>query len=32
MHDRGVRVNAIAKHFRVDHHTVAKALRWFRSR
>ena len=32
MHDRGVRVNAISKHFRVDHHTAAKALRWFRSR
>ena len=32
MHARGVRVSAIAKHFGVDHHTVDKALRWFRSR
>ena len=32
MHDRCVRVSAIAKYFRVDHHTVDKALRWFRSR
>ena len=32
MHDRGARVSAIAKHFGVDHHTAAKALRWFRSR
>ena len=32
MCDRGVRVSAIAKHFAVDHHTVDKALRWFRSR
>ena len=32
MHDRGARVSGIAKHFGVDHHTAAKALRWFRSR
>ena len=32
MCDRGVRVSAIAKRFAVDHHTVDKALRWFRSR
>ena len=32
MHDRGVRVSAIAKHFCLDDHTAAKALRWFRSR
>ncbi len=32
MHDRGVGVSRIAKHFGVDHHTAAKALRWFRSR
>ena len=30
--DRGARVSRIAKHFAVDHHTAAKALRWFRSR
>ena len=32
MHERGAPVTGIAKHFRVDHHTAAKALRWFRSR
>ena len=32
MHARGARVSRIAKHFRVNHHTAAKALRWFRSR
>ena len=32
MHERGAPVNGIAKHFGVDHHTAAKALRWFRSR
>ena len=26
--DRGARVSAIAKHFGVDHHTAALALRW----
>ena len=29
MRARRVRVAAIARHFRVDHHTVDKALRWF---
>ena len=32
MHARGVRVSKIAKRFGVDHHTVDKALAWFRSR
>ena len=32
MHERGVPVSGIAQHFGVDHHTAAKALRWFRSR
>ena len=32
MHERGAPVSGIAKHFGVDHHTAAKALRWFRSR
>ena len=32
MFDRGARVTAIARRFGVDHHTAAKALRWFRSR
>ena len=32
MHDRRVRVSAIARRLAVDHHTVDKALRWFRSR
>ena len=32
MHDRRVRVSAIARRLVVDHHTVDKALRWFRSR
>ena len=32
MFGHGARVSAIAKHFGVDHHTAAKALRWFRSR
>ena len=32
MHDRAVRVSGIARHLRVDHHTVDKALCWFRSR
>ena len=29
MRASGLRVAAIARHFRVDHHTVDKALRWF---
>ena len=32
MHDRRVRVSAIARRFAVDHHTVDRALRWFRLR
>ena len=32
MFERGARVSGIAKHFGVDDHTAAKALRWFRSR
>ncbi len=32
MYARGVLVSAIANQFGVDHHTVDKALRWFRSR
>ena len=32
MFDRGVPVTAIARRFRVDDHTAAKALRWYRSR
>ena len=32
MHERGAPVSGIAKHFGLDHHTAAKALRWFRSR
>ena len=32
MHDRCVRVSAIARRLAVDHHTVDKALCWFRSR
>ena len=32
LRDRGDRVSAIARHLGVDHHTVDKALRWFRSR
>ena len=32
MHDRRVRVSAIARHFGIDYHTVASALRWFRQR
>ena len=32
MHERGTPVSRIAKHFGVDHHTAAKALRWFRAR
>ena len=32
MFERGARVSRIAKNFGVDHHTAAKALRWFRSR
>ena len=32
MHDRRVRVSVIARRLAVDHHTVDKALRWFRSR
>ena len=30
MLDRGVRVNAIARHFGVDYHTADKAVRWYR--
>ena len=30
MRARGLRVAAIARHFRVDHHTVDKAVAWFR--
>ena len=30
MQDQGVTVAAIARHFGVDHHTVEKAIRWFR--
>jgi len=29
LHARGWRVSAIAGHFGIDHHTAAKALRWF---
>ena len=32
VHERDLSLNAIAKHFGVDDHTAAKALRWFRSR
>ena len=32
MQDRGVCVAAIARHFGVDDHTAAKAIRWFRQR
>ena len=32
MYDRGAPVTAIARRFRVDDHTAAKALRWYRSR
>ena len=32
MHERDVPVSGIAKHFGVDHHTAAKAPRWFRCR
>ena len=32
LHDRCVRVSAIARCLAVDRHTVDKALRWFRSR
>ena len=32
MQAAGVRVAAIARHFGVDHHTVDKAIRWFRRR
>ena len=32
MYDRGARVTAIARRFRVDDHTAAKALRWYRRR
>ena len=32
MRDRGVTVAAIARHFGVDDHTAAKAIRWFRQR
>ena len=32
MHDPGVLVSAIAKHFRIDYNTAAKALGWFRQR
>ena len=32
MFDRGARVTSIARRFRVDDHTAAKALRWHRSR
>ena len=30
MRGRGVSVTAIARHFGVDCHTAAKALRWFK--
>ena len=30
MRDKGVTVAAIGRHFAVDHHTVEKAIRWFR--
>ena len=29
LRDRGLSVAAIARHFRVDHHTADKALSWF---
>jgi len=29
MQARGARVAVIARHFGVDHHTAAKAVRWF---
>ena len=32
MQARGVLIAAIARHFRVDHHTVVKAIWWFRGR
>ena len=32
MNDQGVTVAAIGRHFGVDHHTVEKAVRWFRQR
>ena len=32
MHERGLSLNAVAKHLGVDDHTAAKALRWFRAR
>ena len=32
MNDQGVTVAAIGRHFGVDHHTVWKAIRWFRQR
>ena len=32
MHQRGVSIARIAKHFGIDDHTAAKALRWFKQR
>ena len=32
MGERGVRVNAIARHFGVDYHTADMALMWYRQR
>ena len=32
MQDLGVRVAVIAWYFAFDHHTVEKAIRWFRER
>ena len=32
MHADGVFMSRIASHFGVDHHTAAKAVRWFRRR
>ena len=32
MRDAGASVKAIRLHFGVDHHTVEKAIRWFRQR
>ena len=32
MRAAGVNVKAISLHFGVDHHTVVKAIRWFRQR
>ena len=32
MNDHGATVAAIGRHFGVDHHTVQKAMCWFRQR